>query len=192
MREIHPYGVFIPKKPKAMLIGSFPIGKFTNPDRRHEIKEHELDFFFGGEKNLLWKLLGKVFRKNVHTAQDVIEMLEEKGLGIGDVIISCKRKNGGGSDSDLYDIEWNTELYDILMKHNIKTLYFTGKKVEGWYHRLFPQSKIKEVYLISPSGQSLRGLGANPEFKAWVKKHPNEDKINFILQDYRKKFKTIG
>ena len=50
MLEKHPYGEFIPSHSYCMIIGSFPSGKFTNPQRRYEIKPQEFDFFFGGEK----------------------------------------------------------------------------------------------------------------------------------------------
>lgn len=194
MREKHPYGaVYLPKHPKAMLIGSFPIGKFSNPKRRNEIKPHEYDFYFGGEKNLLWKLLGATFGITITSKEDIVEMLEVHGLGIGDVIHSCKRKNGRGSDADLYDIEWNTDLLRIIDKHHIKLLFFTSKSVETWFKRLFPSTPhLKKISLITPSGQVLRTLHHREDFQKWVKKHPHERKIEFIKADYAKKFEALG
>lgn len=190
-REIHPYGEFIPKKSTAMIIGSFPIGKFSDPKRRHEIKGHELDFFFGGEKNLLWKLLGEVFEADVSSKENIQKLLQKQRIGIGDVIRSCIRKNGGGSDSDLFEIEWNTELINVIRVHKIKRLYFTSKKVESWFNKLFKDTDdLEKITLISPSAQSLRALGSRDDFKAWVRKNPNKRKFIFILEDYRKKFET--
>jgi G:T/U-mismatch repair DNA glycosylase len=192
MREKHPYGVFIPKKPKAMIIGSFPIGKFTNPKRKGEIKPHEYDFFFGGEKNLLWKLLADIFQRKLASKKDILSLLEDTGLGIGDVIESCTRKNGSASDSDLYDIQWNEELLSIIDKHHIRTVLFTSKKVETWFNRLFPESDhVKKVLLITPSGQVLRSLPRREDFQRWLKKHPYESKIHFIRDDYALKLKHL-
>lgn len=189
MRERHPYGEFIPKNAKAMIIGSFPIGKFSNPKRSVEIKKHEFDFFFGGEKNLLWKLLGSVFNMPVKTKSDLKRLLVKQGLGIGDVIKSCKRKNGGASDTDLYDIEWNTELIDVIRKKKIERLYFTSRKVEAWFKRLFNETDdLIKISLISPSGQSIRSITRRDDFKAWEKCHPKAPKVDFILYDYRLKF----
>jgi G:T/U-mismatch repair DNA glycosylase len=191
MREAHPYGVFIPPHPESMIIGSFPIGKFSDPKRRHEIKKHEFDFFFGGEKNLLWKLLGAVFKTPVTTRNEIKKMLKTHHLAIGDVIESCKRKSGGASDTDLYDIHWNYELYSIIRKRKIQKVYFTSRKVETWFNRLFPESHdLIKVTLISPSAQSFRSITRRDDFKQWQMLHPHEEKFHYLLNDYRKKFET--
>ena len=85
-----------------------------------------------------------------------------KKLVWGDLVKSCRRKEGSASDSALYDIEWNLDLYPEIVERKIKTLYFTSKFVEKNYHRLFPDSKINEILLLSPSAQSYRSLGRNP------------------------------
>lgn len=192
MREHHPYGVFIPKHPKAMIIGSFPIGKFTRPERRNEIKKHELDFFFGGEKNFLRKLLGQVFKRPLSTRAEVIAWLEEYGIGIGDVIQSCIRKEGGASDSELTGIKWNQDLLHVIDRHHISLLIFTSRKVEQWFDRLFPEArKLSRISLISPSGQSLRGLSRHPDYLSWKLKYPQRSWWDFILSDYRKKLRVL-
>lgn len=174
-----------------MIIGSFPIGKFTNPDRKNEIKEHEYDFFFGGEKNLLWKILAEVFGVTFSKKEDIKKFLTTQKIAVGDVVKSCVRKRGRGSDSDLVEIEWNEKLLEVLQKHNIKKVYFTSKKVEVWFNRLFPDSgSVEKITLISPSAQSLRSLSRMPGFKEWVKRYPDEKKIRFIVDDYLKKFKA--
>lgn len=189
MREQHPYGEFVPKNARGMIIGSFPIGKFSNPKRFHEIKEHEFNFFFGGEKNLLWKLLGEVFNMPVTSEDEIKKLLLKNRLGVGDVIRSCKRKKGGASDTDLYDIEWNTELINVIKKNKIERLYFTSRKVEAWFHSLFKETDgLEKISLISPSGQSIRSLPRREDFKLWLKSHPNDPKVDFILYDYRLKF----
>lgn len=189
MREHHPYGEFIPKNANAMIIGSFPIGKFSNPKRSHEIKKHEFDFFFGGEKNLLWKLLGAVFGMPVTSKSEIKKLLAKQQIGVGDVIRSCKRKVGGASDTDLYDIEWNVELINVIRKNKIERLYFTSRKVESWFNRLFKDTDdLIKISLISPSGQSVRSITRREDFKAWEKSHKDAPKVDFILHDYRLKF----
>lgn len=173
-----------------MIIGSFPIGKFTHPSRRSEIKIHEYDFFFGGERNLLWKLLAEVFQREFKTRQDIIDLLEEKGIAIGDVIRSCERVDGGASDSDLKNIEWNSNLLNIIRQHRIKKIYFTSKQVAKWFEKLFPKTDdILKIHLVSPSAQSIRGLARNVEFQEWRKKHPEENSFKFLLNIYRKFFR---
>lgn len=186
MIEHHPYGEFIPKHPKAMIIGSFPIGKFTDPKRRHEIKPHEFDFFFGGEKNLLWKLISHVNKKNVTTLKELKELLEQSGLAIGDVIKSCRRVEGSASDSALYDIMWNLGLLAIIKRYGIKKIYFTSKKVESWFNKLFPDHGLESITLPSPSAQSARGLVRNPNYLKWKLKHPHKRTLDYLKEHYEK------
>lgn len=189
MREKHPYGDFIPKGTSRLIVGSFPIGKFSDPRRRHEIKEHEFDFYFGGERNLLWKLLAGTFAEDLSSANKIKKFLKSHQLGIADVIVSCRRKNGGASDSDLYDIKWNLKLLDKIKREKITTIFFTSKKVENWFNRLFPESDyLQKISLISPSAQIVRSLGRLETFNKFMKQNPSASSFDFILQDYKKKF----
>ena len=188
-RELHPYVQYLPKKPRLMIIGTFPIGKFTHPDRRPEIKPHEMDFFFGGEKNLLWKLLGDVFNRPVHNKCQAIELLEQEGIAMGDLIRACRRKGGGGSDSALYDIDWNVDLIQSIRSHQIPKIYFTSKKVESWFLKLFPDTDdLEKITLISPSAQSQRALYHDDEYLKWKLSHSDEKSYEYILKNYRAKF----
>lgn len=172
-----------------MLIGSFPIGKFSDPARKHEIKASEFLFFFGGEKNLLWRLMGDTFGVELRTKKDIVKLLTREHIGVGDVIRSCVRREGRASDKDLLDIEWNTDLLAEIRTHNIEKLYFTSKGVERWFYRLFPGSRdIEAVTLISPSAQSARSLGRQEEFRIWRKENPELPVYQFILKSYQEAF----
>jgi G:T/U-mismatch repair DNA glycosylase len=190
MIEHHPYGEFTPKGATGMIIGSFPIAKFSDPRRRHEIKPHEFEFFFGGEKNLLWKLLAGCFGVKIKTRADIVKMLTEHKLGIGDVIKSCRRHDGKSSDSDLYDICWNQDLITVIRKNKIRKLYFTSRQVEKWFNRLFPgtENEFEHVLLISPSAQSARSVVKRTDYLGWKKRNPNKKTFDFILNFYKEVF----
>lgn len=176
-----------------MIIGTFPIGKFTHPERRHEIRENEMDFFFGGQTNLLWKLLAAAFREDLSSPQTIKKFLKLKQMGIGDLIISCRRKNGSAADTDLFDIEWNVDLLKKIDHRGIKTVYFTGKKVEDWFQKLFPEtSHLKKISLISPSAQIFRSLPKREDYQLWRKKFPDEPSLTFLVNDYREKFQSLS
>lgn len=164
-REFHPYGEYLTRKRETLIIGSFPIGKFTDPKRRHEIKEHEIDFYYGGECNHLWKILAQIFDRDLSSKEKIIAFLEDEKISMGDVIKSCRRKNGGASDSDLFDIEWNKDLHDIILKNHFKRLYFTSKKVYHWYLKhiakeIGSKEGVEEIVLPSPSGSGVRTIPA--------------------------------
>jgi G:T/U-mismatch repair DNA glycosylase len=189
--EFHPYGAFIPKKTKYLLIGSFPISKFTNPAKRSEIKSHEIDFYFGGEKNFLWKILSHLFQTDLKSKKNIINFLTKEQIGIVDLINSCRRIQGHSSDSSLYDIEWNHQIDLLLKKYPIEYLIFTSKGVEQWFRRLYPQIKMPSLTLISPSAQSYRSLSPFLAYKKWKKTYPTRKPIEFIELYYRKTLSEI-
>lgn len=174
-----------------MIIGSFPIRKFTDPKRQHEIRPQEMDFYYGGEKNQLWKILAEIYETPLESRAQVKRFLKTHKIAMGDVIRSCYRKDGGSSDKDLKEIEWNTELYSVLKQKKIYKVFFTSQFVARNFERLFPQSQdISKKILISPSAQSYRSLGKNPAFQAWREIHPQRSMREFILESYRKNFET--
>jgi G:T/U-mismatch repair DNA glycosylase len=171
-----------------MIMGSFPIGKFSNPKRRHEIKPHEIDFLFGGEGNQLWKLLGKSFDVTLDTKEKIIAFLEKERISIGDVIVSCRRKKGSGNDSDLYDIEWNPDLHDIIKKNKFKRIYFTSKSVYHWYVKHIGRVEgPEEIFLLSPSANGVRSIPRLKEYQEWEKTVDMEKKTSVFRELFYKK-----
>ncbi len=174
-----------------MIIGSFPIGKFSDPDRKGEIKETEIDFYFGGERNLLWKILSLVFDRPLTNKKSIQNFLREKGIGIGDVIKSCVRREGRASDTDLIEIEWNLELLEQIRRHKIQKVYFTSQQVEKWFKRLFPEARdLESITLLSPSGQTARGLWRREDYQSWRKSNPENPTLSYLVQTYKEVFNS--
>jgi len=168
-RETHPYGEYLSKKTQSLIIGSFPIGKFTDPKRRSEIKDHEIDFYYGGEGNHLWKLLGKVYQTNLSNKEEIVQFLEKNAISMADVIKSCRRQKGSGNDADLYDIEWNTGLHDFIVNNHFKKIYFTSKKVYHWYIKHIGRVEgPEEIVLLSPSANGVRAIPKMAGYQAWL------------------------
>ncbi len=188
VREFHPYGEYISPKTDSLIIGSFPIAKFTNPKKRKEIKPNEIDFFFGGETNQLWSLLGKCFHLKLDTKDKIIDFLEVHKISIADVIKSCVRKNGRSNDSDLRDIEWNEKLHSMIKHYRFKKIYFTSKKVYQWYcSHIGRVEGPKEIILLSPSANGVRSLPRLKEFKEWEKTVTVEKKTTVFRELFYKK-----
>ena len=73
----------------------------------------------------------------------------------------------------------------------LKKFFFTSKKVETWFNRLFPESDdLEKITLISPSAQSVRSIPRRADYQAWLKANPKEKIYQFILATYREKFET--
>jgi len=187
--EDHPYGIFVPPRASKMIIGTFPIGKFTNPKRRHEIKEHEFDFYYGGEMNHLWKVLALTFNTELSNKEQIVSFLEKEKIAMADVIESCQREDGRADDSKLKNIKWNTELHQSIIQNKIKSLYFTSKQVEKWFHRHIGSVEgVKETVLVSPSGSGLRSIGRNQDFKDWQAQKPGRTATEYRIYAYKRDF----
>jgi hypoxanthine-DNA glycosylase len=183
--EFHPYGVFIPKGAHSIIVGSFPIAKFTQGKK---LKEGEIDFFYGGSRNQLWKLLSICFERELKTKKQIIDFLEEKGIAMGDVIASCQRKENGSLDSDLINCTYFKELGNFIEKNSIKKIFFTSLKVQTIFQKKIGGIKgVREVLLLSPSAGGIRRIPKlfEKEFKEWKKKNPQKSISEFRIHIYQ-------
>ncbi len=189
--EYHPYGIFIPKGAHSIIIGSFPIAIFTSPMNP---KKGEIDFFYGGKRNQLWKILSICFERELKNEKQIKNFLSEKCLALGDVIKSCQRINGGSLDSDLKNCEYFIELAEIIPKNNIKTLYFTSSKVQNIFRqKIGVLEGTKEILLLSPSAGGLRKIGKKfqTDLKYWKKIYPDKKLTEFRVYLYKKIFSSL-
>lgn len=187
-REKHPYGEFIPEGASKILIGTFPVGKFTNPLRRDEINpDKDMDFFYGGSTNPFWKLIGECLGTKLNNKNEIIEALSSRHIAIGDVIKSCRRINGSASDNDLKEQEWNLNLLEVVRTAGIKELIFVSKTVEKWFRENIGEPVgLKTITLFSPSPQALIRVPSLPAFKEWQFNNPDGRPSAYRLYLYKK------
>lgn len=180
---------FIPEDIQLLIVGSFPIGKFTNPKRKSEILPNEIDFFYGGEKNRLWRLIGDCYSLNLNSKEKIQTLLETKKIGVADVIYSCVRVENRADDKALTEIEFNPEIQEIIKIKSLKKILFTSKQVCIWFHQNWKTPEnIEEVILPSPSGQGPRGIGKTEKYKEWKKQNPSLKVYEYCLEEYKKVF----
>lgn len=189
VREFHPHKPFIPPQAKKLIVGNFPIGKFSNPARFHERKETDLDFYYGGSTNKLWKLLGKCFNTPLDSVPRIQSFLKDHHFAVADILLSCRRVNGSALDTALYDKVYHYELKDIISERGFKELIFTSKHVATEFRKhigRFPE--LKQTILISPSPTAARGLVKNREYLALKMTNPELTIEDFRLMKYKQVF----
>ena len=188
LREIHPYGEFIPKGAKAMIVGTFPASKFTGPQKL--LSAGDIDFSYGDKRNQLWKLMGNAFRCDVDSVEMVKAMLTKRGIAVGDVVLSCVRSPQGGSeDKCLFEFEWNKGLLAKIQSNHISKLLFTSKIAQEWFSKyIFPGNSFTETILPSPSPTALRAYPSNPEYVAWLAENPGKRPSDFRVVRYAEVF----
>ena len=187
--ENHPYKPFIPKEASKLIVGNFPIGKFTDPARFHERKDQEMDFYYGGASNKLWRLLSACFDIELKNVDSIKNFLKSHHFALADILLSCRRVGGSALDTALYDKTYNYELKNIIEKHHFEELLFTSRHVYTEFRKhigKFPD--IKHTILISPSPTAVRGLVKNRQYLELKRKNPQLTIEEFRLMKYREIF----
>lgn len=185
----HPYKLFLAKNSKSIIVGSFPIAKFTNTALRSEIKPHEIDFFYGGEKNKLWPILSRVFDCELKSKEQIQILLNNQQMSVGDIISSCRSKNNSAKDTDLYDITWNTELANFIKNNDIRKIFFTSKWVQkNFTKEIFPEYNGILVALLSPSPAANLGIAASESFKSQKLINPSLSIDDYRIENYKRAF----
>ncbi len=121
--EPHPFGTFIPKAPRSLIVGTFPT---------HQ-RNRAFEWFYGGVGNRFWEIMSVVLEhtfKEYSKAPAVNErkvLMEKHGIAMTDMVVRCYRKNDLSQDHNLYPIELQNIL-DILEKNpTIDTVVFTSR-----------------------------------------------------------------
>ena len=196
--EFHPYengygkGIYLTPDSRLFIVGTFPIGKFTNPLRKDEIKPNEIDFFYGGATNRHWVAMADLFNKELKSRANIETFLCENKISVADVIQSCRRINGEASDDKLYEMIWNPNLDKILKEHPSTKIIFTSDIAAEWFNaNIYKDYPSQMVILISPSAQGARRIGRMNEYKALKARTPNYNTLEFLKLKYREAFNQL-
>lgn len=126
--EQHPLQPFLPKNGRLLMLGSFP------PQQ----KRWAMPFFYPNFTNDMWRLMGLLFyddplhfvdvKQKTYKLQDIIDFLNEKGIGIYDTACAVRRLQDNASDKFL-EVVTPTDVEALLAQmpdcHSIVT---TGQK----------------------------------------------------------------
>lgn len=143
--ETHPFGNFIPKNSKYLLLGSF----CTKPNDGYE-------FFYANKRNQFWNIIENVYGVELGTTEKKKNFFTKLGIAIADIIESCERTKGTNLDNNLKIVSLNNSLKDVLSKNNITKIYFSSRFVENLFKKYFKElvsdfPNIKLITLPSPS-----------------------------------------
>lgn len=111
--EHHPLRPFLPCDARLLMLGSFP------PPRQRWC----VDFFYPNRSNMMWEVMGIVFYGDAQRLVDaehktfrkenIIAMLNEKGIAIFDTATAVRRLQGNASDKFLEVVE-KTDIRALL------------------------------------------------------------------------------
>jgi len=146
MVEKHPFGDFIPKKVRYLMLGSF-VTKPSNP----------YEWFYANGRNQFWPILEEVYSLSFNTKQKQQQLFADLYMALSDIILSCERKKNSNLDVNLFNITYNIPaITNIISKNPIEKIFFTSRFVESVFKKNFKEvmkehTKIQLIGLPSPS-----------------------------------------
>src|SRR3989338_97402 len=93
MIETHPYGNFVPRGAKYLLLGSF-CGK----------PEPGYDWFYSNRRNQFWSIMESVYDLTLPDKKAKQGLFTKLKMAVADIIHQCEREKGTNSDINLVNI----------------------------------------------------------------------------------------
>ena len=124
----HPYGPFIQKDTKKLIVGTLPPPRFSTG----KLLEKDVDFCYGSYYNSLWLYIDKIHNLNLRydNSQEAIderkEFLIRHKIGVCDIVESAEREKIDASDLGMRNIKLRDILSYLKQYPNIDTILFTG------------------------------------------------------------------
>ena len=144
MIETHPFGNFVPKKAKYLILGSFT-------------GRQSYDWFYGTKVNQFWPIFEGVYGIPLKTKADKQHLFARLGIAMADIIYQCERAQGTNKDNNLINIVYNTRgIEEILAKNKIAKIFFSSRFVEGQFKKVFKGIKLGGTELITLPSPSPR------------------------------------
>ena len=146
MIETHPFGNFVPKKIKYLMLGSF-VSKPSNP----------YEWFYANGRNQFWPIMEEVYGSKFDTKQKQQKLFVSLEMALADIILSCERRKNSNLYVNLFNIVYNTQaIKEIITKHHLIKIFFTSRRVENLFRKHFgdviqQHTNMKLVCLPSPS-----------------------------------------
>ncbi len=134
----HPFGPFVQKDSKILILGSFP-----------SVKSRENEFYYGHPQNRFWKVLAAVFNEEVPvTLEKKKEFLICHQIALWDVIDSCTLI--GSSDASIQDAV-ACDIESLLQSSMIEKVVLNGKTAEKILKKYYPNLSVSVLCLPSTS-----------------------------------------
>ena len=158
--ESHPLQPFLPPQARLLMLGSFP------PPRARWC----MDFFYPNRTNMMWEIFGLVFfndasrlvdsEHKTFRKEEIINLLNERGIAIFDTATAVRRLSGNASDKDLEIVE-KTDIPHLLSQIPLcHDIVCTGQKSFSVFTDDYGTS-------VPPMGQFVRLTIASRTLRLW-------------------------
>ncbi len=127
-KHTHPYPPFLFPEATKLIVGTLPPPRFT----KKELKPGDVNFCYGSRDGQLWPILDRIFALNLkfETTQEAIQQrknfLEDRKIGICDIVASAEREKVDASDLGMQNVVLRNLVGYLKEYPNVDTLLFTG------------------------------------------------------------------
>ena len=98
MIETHPFGNFVPKTTKYLMLGSF-VTKPANP----------YEWFYANGRNHFWPIMEEAYGLKLNITGRQKGLFIRLEMALADIILSCERRKNSNLDVNLSNITYNTK-----------------------------------------------------------------------------------
>ena len=150
----HPFGPLYCEKSRVLILGSFP-----------SVKSREQNFFYGHPQNRFWKVVARVFDRDVpETIEEKKSLILESGLALWDSIASCEIT--GSSDASIRNVKTN-DISIILDSCDIGRIYCNGRKSYDLYCRYIQPETGREATCLPSTSPANAAWTLDRLTEAW-------------------------
>lgn len=142
--ETHPFTAFVPPKMKCLILGSFPGKEQTKGNL------DENAWFYGAPLNQLWRILEKVYGRELKTKETKQTLFKEAGIGMTDIFKSVSRRLGSNLDDNLEIVAYNKAEIEKILKDFRPEVLCTSRFVEKEFKKMFPAYQVDVLPSPSP------------------------------------------
>ena len=148
MIEIHPFGNFVPKNIRYLMLGSF-VTKPSNP----------YEWFYANGRNQFWPIMREVYGFDFKTKEQQQNLFTKLEMALSDIILSCERRKNSNLDMNLFNIVYNEKALKTIINDNaVEKIFFTSRHVEKLFRKQFREviEKCPEIELVTLPSPSPR------------------------------------
>ncbi len=212
----HPYPPLIPQGATRLIVGTLPPPRFSVG----KLRDRDVDFCYGSCDGQLWPVLDRLFSLGLRydnsaaAVKERLAFLRREGIGICDIVASCRRQRMDAADITMQDIVLRDLVATLRRHHSIAMVLFTGGNSKNGPEYLFRRQlaahklvlepldggpprrhrlhldgrEVVTVSLISPSSAANRAIGAREEYRRRRAEDPSYTPFDFRLAQYRQVF----
>ena len=149
-QSIHPnWENNINEKTTKLVVGSMP-PEFVITKNSDKMR---IDYFYGSKYSHFWNICEEINNIKINDANDCINLIKSKNIGIIDIYKSCVRKDNNSADNNLVPKEFENITNVLYDYPNIEEIYCTSVYVKNKLIKILKEN-FKEKFIFDKNTRS--------------------------------------